>query len=560
MSKQNSHQDLKASLKYSPHDLSHQLKFTSSVGQLLPVYWDFLSPGDKIEITPSMFSRLQNMTSPAFTRLTEHVDFFAVPMNQLYSPFEAVFYGVNDLRSDMFQVANVRQTYPTFDLANTRADFKTGYMAFRTDRFNVPHNHNFTRFCDLLQYGSKVIDQIPEGVQAVNPILLQAYQKIYQDFYRLSDREEKDVSSYNLDSYYNTQRIGADRMRKLFKLQYRPWKKDYFTNVKVTPLVNGGISIGMFNNWQPSENVPQWLNSSVQITPTGTDGLGNTLGPNQPVTDMASTSVPNPDSGQPTNVSVVTLKQMFSLYKLMKITAKAGKTIDKQQLAHFGVKMPKGSSGEVIYLGSSHGTIQVDSVVASTASDSLDTTQPLGALGGKAQGQVNGRKVSYTADQHVVIMAIYSCVPESDYSSVGMNRFHLYVNPEDFFKPELEQLGMQPMFGLEADYTQYFEQNNMILGWVERWRELKQKYDRISGGLLSNWRNWCTQRVVQDNNLESFLINPNMLDSIMLVPFESSNLCSASNPWATDPLIHVMHFDSRKLSKMNVETDNVETH
>lgn len=563
MSKQNSNQDPKASLKYSPHDLSHQLKFTSSVGQLLPVYWDFLSPGDKIQITPSMFSRLQNMTSPAFTRLTEHVDFFVVPMNQLFSPFEAIFYGVNDLRSDFFNAGSATVKYPLYDLQNIASVMSLNHD---TDLFDIPVSHNFTRLCDLLQIGSSVIESRPQGNQMLNPILLQAYQKIYQDFYRLTDREEKDVESYNIDSYYSSNLITSrDRLLKLFELHYRPWKKDYFTNIKVTPLVNGRISIGMLSGWQPTENVPQWLNSSIQITPVALDGLGSSLQSDDTFGDLASTQPPIGEANQPVNVSVVALKQMFSLYKLMKITAKAGKTIDKQQLAHFGVKMPKSASGEVIYLGSSHGTIQVDSVVASTASDSLDTAQPLGALGGKAQGQINGRKVSYTADCHCVVMGIYSCVPESDYSSKGINRFHLYRNPEDFFKKELEQLGQQPMFGLEADYTSDYQQNNMILGWTERWRELKQKYDRISGGLLTNWRNWCTQRVVQDNYLGTFLINPNMLDTIMLVGFESTKssgepYCTPPNPWATDPLIHVLHFDSRKLSSMNVETDNVETH
>jgi hypothetical protein len=564
MSKQNKTYDPKAQLRYNPHDLSHQLKFTSSVGQLLPVYYDFLSPGDKIEITPQMFSRLQNMTSPAFTRLTEHVDFFAVPMNQLFSPFEAIFYGVKDFRSDFFSdIDNTKVKYPQYQLSQVKS-----FIGSSADIFGVKNLYNASRLGDLLGIPHTMVDLPQTNNLRPNPILLQAYQKIYQDFYRLSSREEKDVESYNLDSFYNQTLITSrDRIIKLFKLHYRPWKKDYFTNISPTPLVDNA-SIGMLHNWSPSGNLPKWLNSLIDVQPRYANASEyQSPRPDDFVTDVSNTSITEYEgSGGGESIrmeSVMQLKSMFSLYKLLELTAKAGKTIDKQQLAHFGVRMPKGADGEVIYLGSSHGIIQVDSVVASADTNIGDVYNPLGSLGGKAQGSMQGRKVSYTATEHCIIMGIYSCVPESDYSTLGLDYFHTYVYPENFFKPELEQLGKRPMFQFEAQLDNESSMlNNSIIGWVEQWRELKQKYDKTSAGLLTNWKNWVTQRVVNGSELSNFLINPNMLDSIMLVPFDKvgdSGLTSDLNPWATDPLIHVLHFDSRKLSKMSVETDKVKS-
>lgn len=537
MSVQNKQVDPKAQIKYHPHDMSCQLKFTSSVGQLLPVYWDFLNPGDKIEITPSMFSRLQQMTSPAFTRLTEHIDFFAVPMNQLFSPFEAIFYGVKDFRSDFYTSFNFIPRYPQVNLQDMIS------APVEDDMFRVPRRQNATRLCDLLGYGSYV--PTSSAVTRVNPIMAQAYQKIYQDFYRLSDREEKDVNSYNVDSLYATSVIDVARSYKFLTMRYRPWKKDFFTNVQCQPLADGHNTIGMLIGFAAgSADIPKWLNDTLSFG-TGNPENNYSEAYGGPVTDVISNVGESLPSSQ--TISVQQLKQMFSFYKLVQTTAKAGKTIDKQQLAHWGVKMPKGADGEVIYLGSSHGVIQVDSVV--------NQADDLGQLGGKAQGQVNGRKVSYTADQHTVIMAIYSCVPEADYSSVGLNRFHTYQYPNDFPKPELEQLGLQPMFNYEADYNVAPSERGDIIGWTEKWRELKQKYDRSSGGLQTNWSNWITQRIVNGNELKEFLIPPNFLDSIMSVEFGTGN--DDVNPWASDPLIHALHFDSRKLSKMSVETDSV---
>ena len=41
---------------YEGFDLSHYVNFTSSVGQVLPIGWDFLLPGDKITVKTAMKS------------------------------------------------------------------------------------------------------------------------------------------------------------------------------------------------------------------------------------------------------------------------------------------------------------------------------------------------------------------------------------------------------------------------------------------------------------------------------------------------------------------------
>ena len=41
-------------------------------------------PGDYVEITPSYFTRTQTCNSAAFSRINEHVDYFAVPYRLLW--------------------------------------------------------------------------------------------------------------------------------------------------------------------------------------------------------------------------------------------------------------------------------------------------------------------------------------------------------------------------------------------------------------------------------------------------------------------------------------------
>lgn len=551
MSLQNKVSNPRGGKKYSPHDLSHQLKFTSSVGMLLPVYFDLLSPGDKVRINTQMFSRLQNMTSPAFTRLTEHIDFFSVPVTQLWSLFEQFFHCVKDFNSSVSYLSpSTLNQMPLFSMGSLPLnDGDQSDAALNDDMFDADVRGVTRRLMDLMQYG--LLGGPGFGSKYLNPLVACAYQKIYQDFYRLSTREEKDVKSYNIDRFTNGSITLRADIHKFFTLRYRPWKKDYFTNTEPTPLASAD-SVGMLGDLS---QIPDWLTSSFVSVGGQTQAVED---------DSMRTTVygSNGEIENETNISTDVLRKMFSFEKLMKLTARAGKTVDLQQLAHFGVKFDKYLAGKVMYLGSQHGTIAVDSVVANTQSSDVN----LGQLGGKAQGVLKGKTISHTcgAAGHEIIMAIYSCVPESDYSSVGLNRIHTYKRSEDFFHPEYDQLGMQPQFAYEGDMTQDDVSNATVLGWTERWRELKQKYDRISGGLLKNWSNWCTQRVVRNNQLKTFYINPNMLDSIMLVPYISNSddndagvTFDPANPWKTDPLIHLLHFDSKKLSQMSVHTDKI---
>ena len=89
----------RAQLPKNGFDMSQRHPFTSSVGHLLPVYYDYLAPGEKIRISANLFTRTQPMKSTAMARITEHIEYFFVPFEQLFSLFGSVYYGIDDYNS-----------------------------------------------------------------------------------------------------------------------------------------------------------------------------------------------------------------------------------------------------------------------------------------------------------------------------------------------------------------------------------------------------------------------------------------------------------------------------
>lgn len=533
-------------------------KFTSSVGMLLPVYYDFLSPGEKVNYSCEMFTRTQPLTSPAFVKFTNHVDWFFVPTNQLYQFFGDRQFGINDLKTNLVVQSNVTRDVPLAAVSDISAVVNSNKNTPASDSNTGINTYNGNlRLLDLLGLFRANVQTATLSEQKVNTLLLQAYQKIYSDVYRISDRQSALTYVYNLDSFSNSD-VAVATLRELLTLRTRPWKKDLFTNLFPAPLINGG-STGMFSN-SALQNVNDWLSVHTSnysgAQPTIVDN--KTVGGSITGTATTTTTVAGVSSALQNIVSTSNIRSMFAIEKLAEITRRAPKHYDAQVLAHFGFDVPVGISGEVYRLGSDSSVFQIGEVTSTTDSllpDSSDPTkttgQPLGEMAGKGVSYSQGGKKSFTAPCHGVLMAIYSCIPEADYDNSGLDRLNTYSKREDFYQPEFDRLGMQPAFF----YQRYWTTNDpttdaQIMGWQYRYSELKQKFNIANGGfgLNGTLRNWTTKRSQSPSGLlKDFLIPVNYLDSIMSVVYDNT----VNSDFSTDPLLNMFQFNVVKFSQMS---------
>ena len=117
-------------------NMSQKFKFTSAAGQLLPVYFDFLHPGEKIRFSVDLFTRTQPLSTAAMADIDEYVDLFFVPAQKLFSPFNELFMGISDFNSSLFdvnilEVNSLDYIFPYLTLNSSvwrKADESGGYM------------------------------------------------------------------------------------------------------------------------------------------------------------------------------------------------------------------------------------------------------------------------------------------------------------------------------------------------------------------------------------------------------------------------------------------------
>ena len=555
------------------YDMSQHVDFTSSVGQLIPCYYDLLYPGDKVTMDATMLTRMQPMLTSTPLKLKEHIDWFFVPYSQIFKPFESFIYGVNSNRTSLIDIQSLSAQLPKFSLhelytalglEDVGGDLPASTPVV-SDLFGSSRVANVRRLFQALGYGdpftmafADAINSGDEGaVTETGAIsfslsLLAAYQKIYYDYYRLEDRETNEPFNYSLDQFYQrVDSITGAELQPFLELHYRPWKKDFFTNLYVSPIFAGSNNIGGIGK-ELAFDVKNWLTNYSAFFPAGAN---NAVDVDDPRTtgmyiDRASADEP---------VNAANLRLMFAVDKLMEVTRRAGKNYRDQTAAHFGFNPPKNDS-QVYYLKSDTSDIGIGEVTSTAntvgnVQGQYGDGSALGEIAGRGFGIGNGRKESFTAPCHGFLMAIYSCVPDATYSAKGIDRINTFIKREDFYQPEFGEQGMQPLFAEQFDFGTSSTLNSLVLGWQYRYMESKMKKDVCMTGFNGTLSYWIPRREYISKDLDSYLIPPYYLNSVMLVPYngfdqETKEDNLGNNVFDTDPLLHFFDMKVFKSSSM----------
>lgn len=529
-------------------DLSQKHLFTAHAGMLLPVMTMDLIPHDHVSIQATDFMRCLPMNSAAFMSMRSVYEFFFVPYSQLWHPFDQFITGMNDyrsvLQSDLYK-SKSPLVIPSFkrkelyELFNAPGGF-LNQQSNQPDIFGFKSRFNFLRLLDLLGYGVYVNSDGSSRTEAFSKLLddteklslfrLAAYQKIYSDFYRNTTYEPVDVSSFSLDNI--TDSISALNAFKRFgALRYRNAQLDYFTNIRPIPLFDSDPSVS-------NSVLSFWSSTSDPDLLPGSNSLTIDM-------DLSDTSQV---------ITTQSIRNAFALDKLMRITQRAGKTYAEQIKAHFGYEVSEGRDRSVNYLGGFDSNIQVGDVTqmsGTTASPeqgvSIKHGGYLGRVTGKAQGSGSGH-IEFDAYEHGILMCIYSLVPDMQYDATRIDPFVTKLSRGDFFMPEFEDLGMQP---LQTRYISDIRtQTEKFKGWQPRYSEYKTSLD-INHGQFANGQPlsyWTVGRGRAGETLETFdiaslKINPKWLDSIFAVNYNGTQI--------TDCVFGGCQFNVQKVSDMS---------
>lgn len=388
------------------------------------------------------------------------------------------------------------------------------------------------------------------GSYNFNPFRLLAYQKIYYDYYRRQDYEANMPEHYNIDDSAGGSTIGALTAKRLLgicQLRYRWTPKDYFTGVVPSELYGT-------ENLSSASNLSALLPDGRQAMLAGAqDGTGFTL--------MDASDGRQVKLGD--QVSTRSIRAMFAVEKLLRLTRRAGNfDYISQVAAHYGVDVPSGRGDEVKYLGGWSNNIDISEVITTAQTEKGDPAQ----IFGRGVGTVSGKDINFEAKEHGMLVVMSSIVPDSDYSGVGMNAFNTKLFRGDFFHPEFQDLGLQPLMSHELAFNPYKlarsgsdHNRSVMLGYSPRYAEYKTAYDELHGEFRygKEFSPWVSSRKTLDQSFfdssgirpSALLVSPSQLDSIFSVRFDGTE--------STDQFICVAHHTCKIIRPMSVTGQNL---
>lgn len=522
---------------FSSFDISHEVDFSSSCGHLLPVMYDILSPGERVDLQYELKTRTQPLDAASSLDIEECIDTFFVPINQLYEPFKSIIYGIEDVGSDFYSVdqygrfGQIGSTIPYVTLANLKTLVQTTSVTNEATSSILPSWAEIVRFLDLINIPWKAfcegaVDGDTGDVdlsQSVNLLIPCAYQKIFMDFYRISDYQPNDPQAYNLDSYYSSPEVTTQaRLAKLFKLRRVPYAPDFYTNIKPSPLFGSGDTNSTGNSTL-QRHINQWLSggsdfvgyrpSSDPARPSATGTGVTTVGMNAGGSTAGQASI----NDLQRFMNPANIRAIFASEKLLEVTRRAGKHYDAQTAAHFGFDVNQGIEGQAFFIGHHQQKLQIGDVVSTAATED----ESLGTIAGRAYSFDRSNHARFTAPCHGVLMSIFYIKPRAKYTPVALDKLHQLLYPNDFYHPEFDNLGMQPLFHGNLIYNGGTAATNAAIeGWQYRYMELKKKKNAVHGALASSLDYWTFNRRIPVVNALNLCVSPSDLNSNFLLQYK----------------------------------------
>lgn len=452
-------------------DLSYQVKGTCDMGQLIPVQFDEVVPGDTFRIGQEVVIRFQPLVAPILHEITATTHTFFVPYRLLWDNWENFITGGED---------GTDASVPPEWIPDQAVDNQTGSL---WDYFGLPigwtaNTGNLPRALPILDFPRR------------------AYNFIWNEWYRDQDLQEE-VPLTNK------------------QILHRAWSKDYFTSARPSqqkgpapafPL-RGTLPV-TFPNFQnlPIDFVTFPGQQRLALSATRVAGSGNqsvTLqadGPSTAGTDgylAAITNSLNTDNargsvnlGNSITFNASDFRLVFQIQKWLERNMRAGTRYTEFLRAHFGVAPTDARLDRPEYIGGTRTPVVVSEVLQTSQS-----TQPTTDQSGSPQANMAGHGIvaarnfagSYHVQEYGIILTLMSVMPKATYQN-GVNRQWLRRTKYDFYFPEFSHLSEQGIYNGEIQWRCFWvnDGNNtdsLLFGFQGRYDEMRVKHDIVTSEL-----------------------------------------------------------------------------
>lgn len=461
-------------------------KTTINAGDLVPIYWDEVLPGDTFDLNVSFVARMLTPVVPVMDNCFIDLYHFFVPNRLLSSVIVSNASNTND--------------WETFMGAN-----KSGFWAKSTETVLRGIDFYGCEPNSVAQYlGLPIFDvgNNPNSgtvLSKVNCIPFACYNLIYNEWFRdqnliapipLDNGFSKNVlcGNSNVSGFPYGGNYGiAKSILKASKFH------DYFTSCLPAPQKGDSVFLSLAGSapviaaeaehsidmsvplhFDPAttsifENKPLIINTNGELSASSDDITSLPL----------SNGVLSPDNlyadlTKATAATVNQLRQAFAVQRLLEKDARGGTRYFEMLKAHYGTAPEDLIIQRPEYLGGTRVPINVDQVLQTAPTNDVSPLGFTGAFSNTANSS-NGYIKSFT--EHGIVMTI-AVIRNSQSYCQGIPRSFTRFNRFDYYFPVFANLGETPVMKSEL-----FADTNKdeVFGYQEAWAEYRYRPNLVSG-------------------------------------------------------------------------------
>lgn len=479
----------------SKFDRSHQLLTTINEGDLVPIYWDEVLPGDTAKVHLNGLIRMSTPIYPIMDNCYMDTYFFFVPCRLLWEHWENMF-GENDTN---YWAEKTEYSTPTSLIGGT-SGLSNGTIG---DYFGLP-------------------TEVKNPIR-VNALPARAYAMIYNEWFR-----DENLEAPLMLGYKKTDEGGADTdpaaigneaanepkntvsTNEAALYSRKPAKAgkfhDYFTSCLPSPLKNDPVEISLTGNAPlklgdiNGKPIPSLETGTGPEMVVGVSQSQNTPGTliytkqnNQKVMqftgkkdgEIGAAGFLYTDLSGVSAISIADLRMSIALQHIFEADARNGTRYREFLSGTWGVTSPDSRLQIPEYIGGQRIAINVNQVVQTSQTDTT-TGQALGNTAAYSLTTCSKDMVNYAATEYGYIIGLAVVRVDHSYQQ-GLATKWTRGGRFTYYDPRLAALGEQPVYNREI-YAQGTKEDNEIFGYQEAWADYRYKPSYVTGEMRSNYQ------------------------------------------------------------------------
>lgn len=444
-------------LKSNVFDLSHDVKLSMKMGNLVPIMCEPVIPGDNWRIGCESLIRFAPLVAPVMHRMDVTMHYFFCPNRLVWPAWETYIAGTKSGTDE--------PTHPFITLNGNSANPTVLPLA---NYFGIPFSGD----------GGQT--------ENINALPFAMYQKIYNEYYR-DQNLISEARDFCVDG--NNSAFAAN----LLVMQKRAWEHDYFTACLPNPQQGASVSLplGTVELNGASTNAGVIVDAATQtpLAPGGplSIGLGGEL-LSDDVGGVQSAYDPN-GTLQVGATTISDLRRATKLQEWLEKAMRGGNRYIEFIRSMFGVQSSDKRLQRPEYITGIKSPVVISEVLNTTGTEDL----PQGNMAGHGVSVVSGEYGSYYAEEHGYIIGIMSVMPKTAYQQ-GIPKHFLKINDkyEHYFE-QFAHIGEQEVLERELKaFTSGYGSNTF--GYIPRYSEYKFANNRTAGDFQTTLDYWTLTR------------------------------------------------------------------